>query len=170
MTDKMINREEAISEIQNSLADEEAFLSNLKIGIQKKSDEKIIKKDSELDGIEEYLYIAKRFGDDELASAKLKEYAEYPFELNEMWQRAEKNTFYETTIKSMFEVLVGICGAPEEIVPDAPLYILSNLSGIRGASAILDQNALKEFGDKFGVKKIFAIPSSIHECATRFAA
>lgn len=54
----------------------------------------------------------------------------------------EKNTFYETTIKSMFEVLVGICGAPEEIVPDAPLYILSNLLGDTNP-AILDQNALK---------------------------
>ena len=44
MTNKSINREEAIVEIQNSLADEESFLSHLKVGVQKKSDEKIIKR------------------------------------------------------------------------------------------------------------------------------
>lgn len=51
----------------------------------------------------------------------------------------------------------------EDLEETAPLFIISNKSKIRGASAILNRKALAEFGKKYNTNKIVAIPSSIHE-------
>lgn len=54
---------------------------------------------------------------------------------------------------------VPIISEEEEI-----MFVITNKSGFRGASAILNKTALKEFADKRGVKRVFILPSSIHEC------
>lgn len=53
---------------------------------------------------------------------------------------------------------------PNESGPDqaAPFYVLSNTSGINGASCILYPEVLKNFADGMG-KDLIVLPSSIHE-------
>lgn len=50
-----------------------------------------------------------------------------------------------------------------EEMEDMPIYILTNKSKIKGASAILNRKVLKELADKYCTDKIIAMPSSIHE-------
>ena len=50
-----------------------------------------------------------------------------------------------------------------------PMYVITNQNGINGAATILYPNLLKEFAHKFQ-SNLFLLPSSIHECATCFAA
>ena len=44
-----------------------------------------------------------------------------------------------------------------------PLYVLTNASTIKGASAILNKQALAEFGKKHKTNKIVVLPSSVNE-------
>lgn len=52
---------------------------------------------------------------------------------------------------------------------EAPMVIVSNAARSYGASAILDQEAMGRISDAFQ-EDFYIIPSSVHECATRFAA
>ena len=44
-----------------------------------------------------------------------------------------------------------------------PFYVVTNKSGHKGASAILNKKMLSEFGKKYNINKVVVIPSSIHE-------
>lgn len=44
------------------------------------------------------------------------------------------------------------------------MFILSNDSGVNGASLMLDKDVLREFADEHGVDEVILIPSSLHEC------
>jgi len=43
------------------------------------------------------------------------------------------------------------------------LHIVSNSSYVKGASSILNREALSEYARELGVNKIVVLPSSIHE-------
>ena len=104
---------------------------------------------------------------------------------NDMMQEfgVDVNTLMETSktnmeeqdfsFKSMRDVLVGTMfpdGVPENdpmldmMLPpdDFPMYVLTNSTGISGASEIFNENAMNEISEKFGGDFI-VIPSSIHE-------
>ena len=51
----------------------------------------------------------------------------------------------------------------EEMEDMTPLYVLTNTSKTKGASAILNKKALVEFGKKHNTDKIVVLPSSVHE-------
>ncbi len=57
------------------------------------------------------------------------------------------------------EMLDALLNSEESI---SPLYVLTNTSGIYGASCILYQNILKDFAETLG-KDLIILPSSIHE-------
>lgn len=44
------------------------------------------------------------------------------------------------------------------------MYVLSNKSNIKGASAMLDKKGIVELADRIGVHEFVLLPSSIHEC------
>lgn len=46
---------------------------------------------------------------------------------------------------------------------DIPMYAVSNKSRIKGASSILNKEALAEFGRMKNTSKVVVLPSSIHE-------
>ena len=154
----------------NQLMSRETVLSHIYIGIQKKSDEKIEKKSCELEGLEAYLYV-KHSTNDRNYSLKLSIMLMDAINLSsdEAWQHAERNTFAdgETQIQNVASMLSGMEGILDEAMEmesDFPqLYVVTNRSKCRGASAILDKSVLKEFGKKHNTKKLAVIPSSIHE-------
>lgn len=173
VADVLIEKYEQQKDIEidvNQLMSRETVLSHIYIGIQKKSDEKIEKKSCELEGLEAYLYV-KHSTNDRNYSLKLSIMLMDAINLSsdEAWQHAERNTFAdgETQIQNVASMLSGMEGIPDEAMEmesDFPqLYVVTNRSKCRGASAILDKSVLKAFGKKHNTKKLAVIPSSIHE-------
>lgn len=147
--------------------DRDYILNNIYIGMQKDSTEDIEKKACDLEGIESYLYIRGDSDKDGYYSAKVSKAILDNANISECeaWEKAEENTNAETTITSMAKVMCAMMHMEysEEMEDIAPFYVITNKSKMRGASAILNKNALAEFGQKHNTDKIVVLPSSIHE-------
>lgn len=135
--------------------DEEDDKMELKIGLAKKGtvDNKIARRNSPFEGIEEYLYYD--IGDGRIAKTP------DIFGDDNAWFDAERNTFAETKVATMRQIMV------EQFGMDIPLddetgeqYVITTTSGVLGAAAILDtQTLVRELGHGTFVM----LPSSIHE-------
>ena len=151
----------------DDLMDRDYFLGNVFIGLQKTSGEYLVKKTTEYDGIEAYLYIRRMKDADGIYSVKVTpDYLEYTgIDAEEVWKSARKNTFAETELESLASVIADMCGIPEEEVleMDNTLYVVSNRCKMKGASAILNKDMLCGFAKQHGVSKLVVLPSSIHE-------
>jgi hypothetical protein len=165
-------KEDIMQEMQNAIADTELLKSLLRVGVQRSSDQDdVIKRNTKLDNIEEYLYMTDSFTDDDdvPASARCKLNPAMQLEdLEHLWEIAEANTFAETKIEFMFNILSKAMGTDVELNEavmnaDNPMYVVSNTRAHLGAAAILDTEALHKFGEAHNISKIIAIPSSIHE-------
>lgn len=135
----------------------EFVLDNILVGVQKSGEEKLVKKETDFLGIESYLYI--RIEED----ATMKILPEHLKKMNiteeEAWEHGWKNTFAETDIIPMSSIFKF-----EDVVPDSEeLYIISNRSQVRGASAIFNKKAIQQLSMKVGIYKWIVLPSSIHE-------
>ncbi|MBR3833876.1 MAG: hypothetical protein IKJ73_06135 [Lachnospiraceae bacterium] len=82
----------------------------------------------------------------------------------ELYQIAKENTrrLFPETIRAIDEILPDM----EEICPDLDdrnkLYVLSNESGVNGATCVLYDDVIKNFANSMGCS-LFIMPSSIHE-------
>lgn len=169
----IISTYEAHSSVEfdlNELFNKEVVLSSLYIGLQRVSDEALIKRPCELEGIECYLYIRRDKSKGESYSIKLnKEILDKTnISIEEAWESAEANTYADTTLLSMASVMSEMFGYECEYDTDdledmIPMYVLSNKCKCKGASSILNKDKLIEFGKKYNVSKIIVLPSSIHE-------
>lgn len=149
------------------LSDLEWVKTRLRVELQKKSTEELVKKDcEELEGIESYLVVRCVDSGTQNYSIKLT----MPL-LNfigiseeEAWKQAEENTNGETVIENIFSVISRLIGQNVE-APEfcKELYIISNRTQVKGASAILNKEVLKKFGEEHNIEKIVVMPSSIHE-------
>lgn len=144
------------------LLDREFVLSHIRIALQKESDQDLVKEGSGYPGIEKYLYIK---GD-----------AGYTVKMNhgflknsgiseeEIWEQAQCNTFAETKIRTMGEILSNLSGGCiEEDESPAQMYVVTNQSGVMGASAVLDKKAIKDYFGGSGITGLIVLPSSVHE-------
>lgn len=151
----------------NELFDREFVLSHLYIGLQKESTEELIKRGCDLEGIESYLYIRRDRNEGEGYSVKLNEgiLERANITEKEAWRSAEYNTNRETKIQSMASVMAELYGMDdfEEFEGLTPLYVISNECKMKGASAILNKEALAQFARSHNTEDIIIIPSSIHE-------
>lgn len=141
----------------NQVLDKEFVLSHLYISLQKESNEDIIKKPTELEGIEQYLEIC--YGEYSIKLTKV--FAEQIGLDEEAWEHAGRNTFAKTTIKSLTEQIREMGHNVSDGGMD--IIVMSNKEIFKGASAILDKKALKKLSEKSGVNKFFVLPSSVHE-------
>ena len=140
--------------------------SHVRIGVQKEGTEDLLKRTSSFEGIEEYLYIADE-NEGEGFSIKLKPEMAKKAGLSEshLFEVAEKNNLEEFTAKPLMDIISQMIGG--ETIPEdevAPMYVLSNKSNIKGASAMLDKKGIGELADRIGVHEFVLLPSSIHEC------
>ena len=90
------------------ITDKDFILESVRIGVQKVSNQAGIKRSTEYDGIEQYLYYGEdewyiRLTDEILKSAGITN-------KNKLWDVARKNTFKHTTIKSMLELMREMMG------------------------------------------------------------
>ena len=130
--------------------------------MQKTSTENIVRSDTDFEGIEKYLYVKMN----ENASFKLTYGLLETLKISqeEAWKAAEIITFAKTEIVSISEKLSELMGQEIEEMEDIPTqYIVTNTINFRGASAILDREALKKLSQKLDVSKFIVLPSSIHE-------
>lgn len=133
----------------------ENLMANLYVGVQGKSCEDIVKRSTQFEGIEEYLYL--RIGAIEgFYTTKIKQEMLWQVGLDETeaWEVAEKNLEKEIEIARM--VMLPI----EE---EKKMFVISNKAKYRGASAVLNSKVIKTFAEHENTKKIMVLPSSIHE-------
>ncbi|ADL36532.1 hypothetical protein bpr_IV168 (plasmid) [Butyrivibrio proteoclasticus B316] len=140
---------------------------HIRIGVQREGTEELIKKTSEFEGIEEYLYIADT-NNGESFSIKLKPRMAEQAGLTEeyLFEVAERNNHEEFTAQPLMNLIAQMMGT-DSFGSDgevAPMYVLSNKSNIKGASAMLDKKGIAELADRIGVHEFVLLPSSIHEC------
>lgn len=156
----------------NRITDKQFILDTVRIGIQKTSNENLVKRPTEFDGIEQYLYFGEtatssrsegwsiRIQPELLKNAGVDE--------DELWKVAEERTFSNIKLRTMYEVMSEMMGLPSDEIyldalSDAQMYIISNDSGVKGAAAILNHDFLLNFAREHGYDKIAIAPSSIHE-------
>lgn len=142
-----------------SIFDKDFLLKHSYLGLQKSSTEDICKEETEYEGIEKFLYLRLEI-DDGFGSIKLNQtildLASTSYE--ELLPQAEKNTFAETKFINLSEMF----GLPEDAT-SFPLTCITNAHKTRGAAAILDKKAIKEYAEQNNIHHLVAIPSSIHE-------
>lgn len=147
---------------KEQLERKEYILPNLFIGLRKDSTEGCIKRKTEnFDGIESYLYIRLNVQEDASIDVTQKILEKAGITVEEAWKVAESNTYGETIIQSVTELL----GLPfdREVKDTMPMCAVTNPRRRYGASGILNKKALKKVADKYGISKLLVLPSSIHE-------
>ncbi len=145
------------------------ILENVMIGAQRSSDQVLVKRPSELEGIEQFLFIRGNNHDGSTWSIKLTPslMRHADLDIQETWCAAEANTFTESeiNIQSMESMLFDMMGtsAEEACTPDMPLYVVTNRSKINGAVQIFNRKAIKAWAQEHGFNKLVMLPSSLHE-------
>lgn len=148
------------------LKDSGSVLSRIYIGMQRESNEEnLIKRASNFEKIEEYLYIRFSKQYEPVISCKANEMIleQSGISLRRAWIYGEENTKADSRILSMGGAL-NILGMllPEDI-SNVNMCIMTNSNMYYGASAILNRELISKFASEQGVRRIIAIPSSIHE-------
>ncbi len=147
-------------------SDKDYVLSHIRLGLQATGTEDIVKRPSNFEGLEEYLYLEGSRGTEHFSVKVKKEIlnnADVAF--NIAWSRAEENSHKETTIQPLFSVIANMMGEENPICNEyAPIYVVSNKAQFRGASGITDHEALRKLADSIGIRDFVILPSSIHEC------
>ena len=144
----------------------EYIASHVHIGVQREGTEDIVKRKSDFEGLEEYLYLAD-IGNEGHYSIKLtpQMLESAGIFANELFETAERNNHEEFTAQSMEEAISEMIG--KEVPPsfEAPkMYVISNKRKFRGASAMLDKEGIGALADRIGVHECSLLPSSLHEC------
>ena len=141
----------------NQLLSRTFLWKNCYLGLQKTSDENITKEATEYEGIEAYVYVRIDIGD---GKGSIKITPDILKRANvsgsSILRHAKENTFKETK----FVNLAYMLGIPEEVTG---FTCITNECQTKGASAILNKDALKSYGERYDTHRIIAIPSSVHE-------
>lgn len=137
------------------------IVKNITIGLQQITSEKIVKKPTDFDGIEQYLMVQ-----DEIYSIKVKEELlnSVGIDIDEAWKIAMDNLTNNIVYTSLKEVLAELSGNPSFLFYDCDITVVSNTKRYKGAAAILNRGALRAFAENNKLDRFFIIPSSIHEC------
>lgn len=151
--------------LESALKREEYIAQHIYLGIQKESEEKIVKKmPLGLEGLEVYMYI-RAIEDSFVMKIQKEHLAEAGISAEQAWHMAENNTFKETEIYNLGEIIkehFGISCSENLYVP-IPMYVVTNKVHTRGAAGILDRDKLRKLAILYHTKTIIVLPSSIHE-------
>lgn len=122
-------------------------LQKITIGFQRTEyNSNMLKRKSDFDGIEEYLYIMTEDGKININDDFLK-YFNVPVE--SAWRAAEENTKRDSIIFSMADFFKDVADVKDFI--RIPLYVVTN------------KERLSDYCHEMDINKIVVIPSSIHE-------
>ena len=142
------------------LGSHDFILEHIEIGVQKKSEENLLKRESGFEDIESYLFVNFEGGSYKLYRHHIKTFG---LSEEELWERAKENSRKTTVIKSLYSVMNEMVGVDFEEEEVEPMYVISNNSRFRGAASVLNRDLVEEFANKLGVKGFAILPSSVHE-------
>ena len=157
---------ENITDITMNFNNPKWILNHITIALQRTSDECIVKRPCDLDGIEQYLILR---GEQDSVHYSVKVVpvllSNAGIEENYSWDRALENLSADTQITSLGKVLSDLMGAPYDSSMDADVkfHVITNTQKFKGAAAIMNRKALKTFTQKYRTNMLFVLPSSIHE-------
>ena len=138
------------------------MMSLLMVGVQKSSNERIVKKtlSGKFAGLELYIYFAL----DEKMNMIVSEdvFAEMEINIEEAWKMAFENLHKSVTITSMTNALKECGMLDDSCDDDLGMYVISTERMEKGAAAVFDRK-VKEFVKEKGYKRVAILPSSIHE-------
>lgn len=137
-------------------------MRHITIGLQKVSDQGIVKRPCDLEGLEQYLMLSgKKDGITYFIKVVQEILAEADIDETAAWKQAKINLYRNTRIESLDQVLSEMNGITYDTC--SPLYIISNPHRNRGAAAIMNRKAISAFARRFKTNMLYVLPSSIHE-------
>lgn len=152
--------------IVDDFHDPKWILDHLTIGLQRSSDEAIVKRPCDLDGLEQYLYLSDSNNDGHYSVKVMPELLSgVSIDENQAWNTAMDHLCADTQIVSLGKVLSDIM---DEIYDDSAdsdikFHVITNSQKCKGAACIMNRDALRTFARKFRTNVLFVLPSSIHE-------
>lgn len=144
-------------------------LEHTYIGLQRKTEDELIKKQCRFEDMEQYLYLRNE-DFEEGWSIKLNEtlLVICGIDENEVWDAGRKNTFSNNTKITRIGCYlneVSSCAEFDGMDDMLPLYVVTNRTGHLGSIQILDSIAINAWMNTLPnkPKMLLCIPSSVHE-------
>lgn len=157
---------ENISDIAMNFNDPAWILNHITIALQRISDQKLVKRPCDLDGIEQYL-ILKTEKDGTYYSVKNLHalFSNVGIDENTAWVKSLENLSADTQITGLGKFLSTMLEIPfdSDADDDAKFHVITNSQKRDGAACIMNRAALRTFAQKYNTNMLFVLPSSIHE-------
>ena len=134
-----------------------------------------ISRDTKFEEIRSFLFLKIRENADTIIGAYLTPelLQEIGIPQDDAWENAYKNVEGACVIKRMKDVLAEeypgmydtevAVASPGLTMSEPELYVITNAAANYGAASILNDETLRDFGEKIDCRKFIAIPSSVHE-------
>ena len=155
-----------ITDITIHFNDPQWILEHITIGLQTCSDNDIIKRPCDLDGIEQYLFLKGKLSDTSYSIKITPTILTHAgIDENCAWEKAMENLCTDTQITSLTKLLSDMSGIPSDAPsePDIHLHVITNSEKYKGAAAIMNRKALRRFAREHYTNMLFVLPSSVHE-------
>ena len=157
---------ENMTDIAINFNDPKWILEHITIALQRTSDESLVKRPCDLDGIEQYLILQEE-EDGACYSVKVVPVllSNAGIRESDAWDKALNNLIADTQITSLGKVLSEMTGIPYDgsLESDVKFHVITNSRKCKGASAIMNRKALRSFTQIYNTNMLFVLPSSIHE-------
>jgi len=157
---------ETVTDIAMNFNDPEWILEHLSIALQRTSDENLVKRSCDLDGIEQYLVLqGEKDGSCYTVKVVPIILANVGIDENQAWEKALENLSADTQITSLGKVLADMTGTHYDglMDPDIKFHVITNSHKCKGAACIMNRKALRTFTQKYDTNMLFVLPSSVHE-------
>lgn len=156
------------------LGDIEKFKKHLYVGLKPASGQEMVKRPFSIEGIEEHPFLWCEYGDQICTISLLQEMiSDVGLDVEEVWKIAEDNTIRDTEIISYKDYMAN---APEDTFDtmdnaerealldyDDGISIVTTKLGIKGAGALINTEALRDYAQMHNTDRIIVIPYSVHE-------
>ncbi len=155
-----------ITDITIHFNDPQWILEHITIGLQTCSDNDIIKRPCDLDGIEQYLFLKGKLSDTSYSIKITPTILTHAgIDENCAWEKAMENLCTDTQITSLTKLLSDMSGIPSDAPsePDIHLHVITNSEKYKGAATIMNRKALRSFAREHHTNMLFVLPSSVHE-------
>ena len=155
-----------ITDITIHFNDPQWILEHITIGLQTCSDNDIIKRPCDLDGIEQYLFLKGKLSDTSYSIKITPTILTHAgIDENCAWEKAMENLCTDTQITSLTKLLSDMSGIPSDAPsePDIRLHVITNSEKYKGAATIMNRKALRSFAREHHTNMLFVLPSSVHE-------
>ena len=182
-TDPIINESETVEEASDKvlrlyeahstapfdvdvLKDPNWILEHITIGLQLTSNETLVKRETEFEGIEQYLMLRGEIND---SSYSLKVTPELlstaDIDTEDAWREAMIHICRDTHLISLDKIMEDMLGEDfdEAMMSGSPIHVITTLQKTKGAAAILNRDALSRFAREHEVDSLMVLPSSISE-------